>query len=120
MAFDWKEYLALAQHLQGQSTSGFSQEAVLRCAVSRAYYAAFCHARNYARDYHGFKLGHGPNDHPHVREHFQRLGNVKIAGDLEVLRRWRNQCDYDDDISNIRLMYLGAITAAQNIIESLR
>jgi hypothetical protein len=120
MAFAWQEYLALAQHLQGQSTNEFSQEAALRCAVSRAYYAAFCHARNYARDHHGFKLGHGADDHARIREHFQRLGLVKIAQDLEQLRRWRNQCDYDDSVSNIPLMCFGAIIAAQNIFESLR
>jgi hypothetical protein len=119
MAFEWKEYLALAQHLHGQSTSEFSQEAALRCAVSRAYYAAFCHARNYARDHQGFQVGHGPDDHPRVREHFQKHGHVKIAADLELLRRWRNQCDYDDNISNISLMFIGAIAAARNIFESL-
>jgi hypothetical protein len=120
MPFDWSEYLALAQYLQGQSNSEFSQEAALRCAVSRAYYAAFCHARNYARDHHGFKPYHNPDDHPRVREHFRKLGNAKIAGDLELLRQWRNQCDYDDNISSISLMFLGARTAAQNIFESLR
>ena len=120
MAFDWKEYLSLAQNLQDQTHSGFSQEAAFRCAISRAYYAAFCHARNYARDRHGFKPDYKPEDHFRVREYFQKLGHVKIAGDLELLRQWRNKCDYDDDISNIPIMCLGAITAAQNIFESLR
>jgi hypothetical protein len=121
MTFAWQEYLALAQHLQDQSTnstSGISQEAALRCAVSRAYYAAFCHARNYARDHHGFKLSHGPDDHTRIREHFQRLGHVKIAQDLEQLRRWRNQCDYNDNVSNISLMCFGAMMAAQNVFAS--
>jgi len=58
MAFDWREYFKLSQFLQGQGVS-FTQEAAFRCAVSRAYYAAFCHARNYARD----RLGFSPNIH---------------------------------------------------------
>jgi hypothetical protein len=120
MLFNWREYLDLAQYLQGQGSSQFTQEAGFRCAVSRAYYAAFCHARNYARDHQGFKLSHGPNDHPRVREHFRDLGKVNIAADLEQLRIWRNQCDYDDDISNLPLMCFGAIIAAQNIFTSLR
>ena len=41
MAFDWSEYLALARHLQGQESSRFSQEAALRCSISRAYLLLF-------------------------------------------------------------------------------
>ena len=50
MGFDWREYLILAQFLQGHSEIKYSEEAARRAAVSRAYYAAYCHARNYARD----------------------------------------------------------------------
>jgi hypothetical protein len=120
MPFDWGEYLTIARYREDQNTSEFSREAALRCAVSRAYCAAFCHARNYARDPHGFKPFHNQDDHPRVREHFRKLGNTKLAGDLELLRQWRNQCDYDDNISNIALMFVGAKAAAQNIFESLR
>lgn len=49
MSFDWLEYLNLAQELAGQATKPSSQEAKLRSAVSRAYYAAFCEARNHLR-----------------------------------------------------------------------
>ena len=45
MKFDWEEYFNLAQEL-----AGTNEEAKLRSAVSRAYYSAFCLARNYLRD----------------------------------------------------------------------
>lgn len=45
MNFDWEEYFNLAKEL-----AGTTEEAKLRSAVSRAYYSAFCLARNYLRD----------------------------------------------------------------------
>ena len=45
MKFDWEEYFNLAKEL-----AGTTEEAKLRSAVSRAYYSAFCLARNYLRD----------------------------------------------------------------------
>jgi hypothetical protein len=119
MAFDWSEYLTLAQHLQTQGYSGFSQEAAFRCAVSRAYYAAFCHARNYARDRQGFAPTYTAQDHELVRNHFRRRGNIHVASSLDQLRQWRNQCDYDDSVANLPLMVVGAILRAQEIIGGL-
>jgi hypothetical protein len=120
MPFDWKEYLALAQHLQQQSTSEFSQEAALRCAVSRAYYAAFCHARNYARDHQKYVLTNKPDEHARLRQHYQKRGDVALASALELLRQWRNQCDYNDNVSNLSLMIVGAVSGAQKIFDTLR
>lgn len=51
MTFDWTEFLKLARELQERADDAdlpFAPEAAKRTAVSRAYYAAFCHARNYA------------------------------------------------------------------------
>ena len=48
--FDWREYLNLAKFLLDLKSSRISKEALYRCAVSRAYYSAFCWERNYADD----------------------------------------------------------------------
>jgi uncharacterized protein (UPF0332 family) len=116
MSFDWREYLNLARFLQGQSGSSFIQEAAFRCAISRAYYAAFCHARNYARDRHGFSPNYNSNDHRLVRRHFQNRGISEIATKLDRLRQWRNSCDYDDTVSNVSSLVSSAIVRAQDII----
>lgn len=50
MSFDWSEYLNVAKELAGVETSAASQEAKLRAAITRAYYAAFIKARNHLRD----------------------------------------------------------------------
>lgn len=51
MSFDWTQYLFLAQELTKGSASSSNHEAMLRSAISRAYYAAFCSARNFLRDH---------------------------------------------------------------------
>ena len=48
--FNWREYLNLVKFLLYSEILGISKEALYPCAVSRAYYSAFCWARNYAED----------------------------------------------------------------------
>ena len=119
MSFDWKEYLNLARFLQGYGGSSFNQEAGFRCSVSSAYYAAFCHARNYARDQHRFIPTYKSEDHRRVREYFRNLGMTGISSKLDDLRGWRNNCDYDDMVSNISYLVSSAIARAQEIIGKL-
>jgi hypothetical protein len=55
MNFDWSQYLTLAQELAGYSVTAHT-EAKLRSSVSRAYYAAFCKARDYVRNELGYPI----------------------------------------------------------------
>jgi hypothetical protein len=119
MPFDWTEYLLVARFLQSHGGSGFSQEAAFRCAVSRAYYAAFCHARNYARDHQGFRPTGGPQDHRLVREHFRQRGQANVARRLDQLRQWRNACDYDDVVGSFVNMLTLALADAQRVLSNL-
>lgn len=119
MAFDWKEYLDLARYLQGHGGMSFSQEAAFRSSVSRAYYAAFCYARNYAVNKEGFIPKKTAADHERLRLHFQNRRKSDIADDLGDLRLWRNMCDYDDSVTNIKVLLSSAITQAQEIINKL-
>ena len=98
MAFDWKELLDLARFLQAQAGSQIGKEAALRGAISRAYYGAFCHVRNYARDRLGFRPRNGPEDHGRLRAHLRKGKTRVLAERLDDLRLWRNQCDYWDEL----------------------
>lgn len=119
MAFDWKEYFNLALFLQGK-TKKYTQEASFRCAVSRAYYAAFCYARNYARDQHGFDPNYDYDDHNLVREHFRDWEMANISDWLLRLRQWRNNCDYQDTVSNVSRLCTSAISQAQKVFDALK
>lgn len=100
MAFDWGEYLKLAEFLVGKSGEGFGEEASARCAVSRAYYAAFCHARDVAQA-GSFRINQSGEDHKRVRDHYQQRGMAPIAQKLDRLRQFRNACDYEADIARL-------------------
>jgi hypothetical protein len=99
MTFTWAEYLNLAQALAAPATfnaATLSAEALARCAISRAYYAAFCHARNYARDRHGLSPRYNGDAHSLVKRHFLQRRAQGVAYKLERLRSLRNECDYTE------------------------
>jgi hypothetical protein len=73
MSFDWADYLKLAEALTQAPTVPGPEEAALRAAMSRAYYAAFCSARN-------------PNTSPH--RSWARRGSVACSNEPRLLRRF--------------------------------
>lgn len=92
MAFDWAQYLGLAKALTGSAISSCSEEAEWRASISRAYYAAFCTAR----DFLGF-TNHASNPHKEVRETFKRdrdKTKKKIGNQLNQLHLSRIKADY--------------------------
>lgn len=120
MSFDWKEYLNLARSLQNQQGSNYSQEATSRSAISRAYYSAFCHARNFIRDREGFNPYNNAMDHSRVRKHFERQRKSDISDSLNELRRWRNACDYNDTVNDLSELLKDALQNAQEVIDELK
>lgn len=115
--FDGREYLELAKALAGMQTAGYSQEAAERSAVSRAYYAAFGCARNYAQNALGFTPQAGSEDHRRLREHFRQQGLLRLASDLNRLRAWRNACDYERQVAQLSNYVRVGIQLASIIIQ---
>ena len=127
MPFDWTEYLVLARFLLGQAGNGCDQEAGCRTVVSRAYYAAYNHARLYATAYLGFvprtRLEERSQDHGRLRDHLRRRRRSQVAVYLEELRGWRNECDYQDDIPpgvDITRRAVQAVASAAYVISGLK
>lgn len=129
MRFDWSEYLNLAQELAAtNSDSSANSEAKLRSAISRAYYATFCLARNYLRDIEKdprlFRKNRDFNENQYVAEEFiyhpTKMKNmVKIGENLSKLRELRNKADYEDTMFNLQNAVKNALMLAQNIISAL-
>ena len=119
MLFDWKEYLSIAEFLAKQDESEFSHDAAFRCAVSRAYYAAFCYARNYARDKHDYVPKDDYQDHSFLRNHFRKSNRGDIARWLGHLRGWRNECDYRDVVGDLQRILHDALDHTNRILKSL-
>jgi hypothetical protein len=98
MDFDWREFLTLARVLRDNTPAGMTPEGACRCAISRAYYAAFGYARNYAQNYLEFQPRDDGDDHGRLRAHLRQRRRAKTATALDRLREWRNQCDYLDEL----------------------
>ena len=101
--FDWQEYLALAREMADTGEPATATlEARLRCAVSRAYYAAFGRASRYLRELHGFDDLPADGDvHKEVAHRFKGDGDAAwraIGKDLDELREYRNDADYHADV----------------------
>jgi len=122
MSFHWGSYLDLAKFLTNnkEQIPDISQEAILRCAVSRAYYAAFCHARDYAIQKLGYTRDKSSNEHSSVRRCYEK-DMADIANKLEQLHGWRKTCDYETQpIFNPMLKATNAIREADNLIKRLK
>jgi hypothetical protein len=99
MSFDWSEFLDLAKQLAPLPVSHSVAEANLRSAISRAYYANHCKARNYLRDKGKVKL---PITDIHRFVIDQFLNSVDrsrrdLGKDLNRLKVDRIKADYWDD-----------------------
>src|SRR5437879_4172613 len=120
MAFDWKAFLDLARDLQTRANGAANPEAFLRSALSRAYYPAFCYARNYSQDYLRFDPRGDPDDHGRLRHHLRSKKRGGTATRLDRLRQWRNESDYHDDMNfDLPIAVATALAEAEYVFTSL-
>jgi uncharacterized protein (UPF0332 family) len=126
MTFDWYQYLVLAEYLYDNRDTFPDREACLRAAISKAYYAAFCLARNYARDFVGVAslkenrlvLDESAQDHGSVKKHYIRAPDPKnrqVGNSLDRLRDSRNQADYSDTINKLEELAKAAISQSKQV-----
>jgi hypothetical protein len=112
--------LALAGDLEQQAKATAEPEAFLRTALGRAYFSAYCHARNYARDFQGYKPSSESDDHGKLREHLKRSRRKGDADRLDRLRQWRNKADYEDVLPfDPATVIVSALSEAKLVFQSL-
>jgi uncharacterized protein (UPF0332 family) len=100
MSFDWPYYLDVAQELADQAAEASPelQEAKYRAAISRAYYAVFCSARQHLSSIDRISEPKYDNIHSHVKEAFRKSPDENrqdIGNHLDRMRKYRNAADYD-------------------------
>ena len=118
MSFEWKDFYSIAEHLRDNASNISATEAAQRSAISRAYYAAFCHARDVAIAKHGYK-SMGSDDHRLLRDVY-RTRMPKIATYLEDLKQWRKSCDYESKLEPSRLsLMISGIGKAKYVLNTL-
>lgn len=98
MAFGWEDYLSLANDLSKNQNN----EAALRSAISRTYYAAF----NVAKDFlnkNGAQISEDtPSVHHGVWNEFRRRGRsgLTVYTNGDRLKKRRGNADYDLEPKN--------------------
>ena len=122
MSFNWSEYLNLARELAGKDPNPATQEAKLRSAISRSYYAAFIHARNFLRDSEDITIPR-QNSHQFVISQFTNSPTDerrrKLGAKLQILRGYRRQADYEDRITGLLGKTEEALGLARRIISGI-
>lgn len=118
--FDWSHFLAFAEKLRHTPPDDEHYEAVMRSAVSRAYYAAYCHVRNREAEKRNFKRSNDdPGERGRLHKHLRNCRKRNWLGDLEVLWQWRVMCDYGDEpIENLSRILDEAIETSRRFLES--
>ncbi len=127
MSFDWLCYLELAESIFCQRENlEINEEAICRCAVSRAYYAAYCYSRNIAEAHMLYERPRkkGVSAHDHLINFFRNDMRMPIPGArLAKLKEWRTASDYDDVIpkklGSIQYFTKSAFKYAHEIIDFL-
>lgn len=113
--FDWKDFLDLAERLSNET----DEEAALRSAISRAYYAAYHAAATFVR-----RSGLLPTGHSHARvwETLASLPNadVRDIGERGVaLKRLRTNADYRATFpGDLKLLAVYSVTEARLLVDS--
>ena len=116
-AFDWSQYLVLARDLGSRS-----EEAALRSAISRAYYAAYNTARSFC-DNAGIPMIDTGNLHKDLWDAFLRKGGRTFASvhdEGQRLRRKRTKADYDSEVSGLSLVAVDSIRDCEAILSFLK
>lgn len=132
MSFDWCDFLDLAFELESKG----KKEADFRSAISRAYYASYCSARNHLRDnendpcFQNQKICQKTEKksiHWILIEKYKNHSNPHrqdIGHDLERLFDDRKKADYEDVIHNnnikrIKNLAAMSIFLANNVKKNL-
>lgn len=112
MPFNWRDYLSLAQELSQRQ-----DEAAIRSAISRAYYAALCSARLYLETQGKTISTMGADSHSQIWNAFQGKGKAANAVFQrgQSLKRHRQRADYENEVVSLSNDIIAAIKDAEMI-----
>jgi hypothetical protein len=124
IVFTWHAFLELATELGRDSDN----EAKMRSSISRAYYAAYCNARNYMINNDHNMIPSNVPVHQYVIDYFGGLKKEsktptrkrsEIAITLGRMKKRRANADYEDQFPVGNLVILNSVTK-QTLLESKR
>ena len=114
VGFDWHSVATLAAELAARD-----DEASSRAAISRAYYALYCTARDRA----GLNVAGSRDSHKAVFDYYASRDNAKLkmfgANDLPGLFRDRKDADYREDLQITKIRASLAVKKAQRLLAAI-
>lgn len=119
--FNWVHFIDLANSLLNYGDSNLI-EASYRASISRAYYGAFCMARNVASKKGWINIKNSSEDHKLVKNYYKdRKDNTRkqIGINLDRLHKARKGADYEDICANPDKTALKCVRQAQDIKNKL-
>lgn len=127
MAFDWWDYLEAAdQWLKEARTARQGREALLRAAISRAYYAAMMSSREHLARRFGFRAP-AYSTHDAIKKELELRakgapGLAEVLIRLSRMQPWRTRADYANEFQSRELLEAAelAIDHAMDIRSALR
>lgn len=117
MPFNWRDYLGLAQELSQRQ-----DEAAIRSAISRAYYAALCSARLHLETEDGLVISTmGTDSHTQIWNAFQKKGKAAnaIYQKGKSLKHRRQKADYEHTVDKLSHEVAAALEDANTIFHWL-
>jgi hypothetical protein len=122
MAFNWSSLIDIAREWTQEAPESANAEALYRSSLSRLYFGAFGHAREYATSYLNFVPHDAAEDHGRLRTHLRSKRRHGDPERLEQLRDWRNLADYASELPallDLPDLVAKALTYADRILLSL-
>lgn len=119
MPFDWAEYIKIAEDLIVQGDSSPIESAYFRSSVSRAYYGAYCTARDIVEQKLDYTVPKGDSHKFVINKFMNSSGRVtkKVGEDLNRLHGKRRKVDYEASADINREFAKTALQQAQNIFK---
>lgn len=130
MTFNWEHFLTVADYLRNNcnNIAQIDREAAFRTAISRAYYAAYNTARDYAENNLGGIMVFGSGSHDNLINTFKHFKDdnqsyASIALNLGRMKVHRVDADYKQRFKNNQkssyVAYL-AVNFSDNVIKELK
>lgn len=94
MSFNPLKLLNLCKSLS-KGVSSVDSETIARTVISRAYYSAFLHAREYLKVKYNIRFTGTGDDHTIVESQLMRKVDRQLGSTIRTLRENRTAADYD-------------------------
>jgi len=120
MTFDWSTYLVVARRLLSAPFATEHREAAFRSSISRAYYAAFCTARDHVR--RAIPVPQTGHAHAVVWSYFRKQADRRaqtVARKGVRLKAHRRKADYEDEVVGLPALAEEDILLSEEIIDAI-